>query len=206
MLAVWYNRGWTMQLGVTLVELIIALVIFSILIAVGAPNFMTWIQSGQVRTASESIVNGLQRARAEAVTRNSWARFYLCAGSGPGDSTWAVLAASAPASAQPCPGTTVAGYELVDSHPASDGSPNVTVKVTQHSAAYNALTQPITFDNFGRPFPVQPYEIDFDVSSSKASCMANGGPIRCMRIVVATGGQARMCNPAYNYANNPQGC
>lgn len=209
MLTVLYNRGGNMQLGVTLIELLLAIIIFSILIAVGAPNFMTWLQNGQIRTASESIVNGLQRARGEAVSRNSLARFYLCGGSS-GDSTWAVLAASAPAAAQPCPGSpSVAGYELVDSHLGSEGSPNATITVTQATTpatTYDALANPITYDGLGRVTPPQPADIIINVQDSKGGSCMPGGPMRCMDIIVSTGGQARMCNPAYNKANNPQGC
>jgi len=36
-------------------------------------------------------------------------------------------------------------------------------------------------------------------------CQINNGPMRCLNILVATGGQVRMCNPSMP-SDNPQGC
>lgn len=210
MLTSLYHRAWQMQLGVTLVELMVALVVFSILVAVGAPNVMNWVQSAQIRTASESIENALQLARAEAVRRNSTAEFALCAGSS-GDSTWDVLAASAPGVANACgsdSATGATGWVRVQNRSGSEGSANAIVTVTKKDGTvYDALTQPITYNGLGRITPLQSQSIYFDVTNPKGgNCMKQGGAMRCMRIVVSTGGQARMCNPAYSISSNPQGC
>jgi type IV fimbrial biogenesis protein FimT len=37
------------------------------------------------------------------------------------------------------------------------------------------------------------------------ACKSTGGEMRCLNIIVATGGQIRMCNPALA-STNPQGC
>lgn len=217
MLTILHSRGWHIQLGVTLVELIVALLIFSILVAVGAPTLTTWIQGAQVRNASESILNGLQRARAEAVSRNSQAKFYLCGGSS-GDSTWDVLAASAvfsasetAAVAQPCAADSASktDWARVDSHSGTDGAPNAQVSVTQQptTSSYNARANPITYDGLGRVTPSLTGDVWFDIDNPKGgTCILKGGTVRCMRIVVSTGGKIRMCNPALKLANNPQGC
>jgi len=43
-------------------------------------------------------------------------------------------------------------------------------------------------------------------NSTGGTCMAAGGPMRCLNILVTTGGQVRMCNPNINRNTNPQGC
>jgi len=60
------------QQGVTLIELMVGIAILATLLAMGIPAFTGWIQDTQVRTAAESILNGLQTARAEAVRAIPW--------------------------------------------------------------------------------------------------------------------------------------
>lgn len=94
------------QQGVTLIELVIGLIITGILLALAIPSYKDWIQSSQIRTAAESIQNGLQLARAEAVSRNSPVTFTLAGNdwtvvgiqsrSGTEGSTNAVIVASQP--------------------------------------------------------------------------------------------------------------
>ena len=63
--------------GVSLIELMIGLTILSILILEGMPSFAAWMQNTQIRTAAESIQNGLQMARTEAVRRNANVQFVM---------------------------------------------------------------------------------------------------------------------------------
>lgn len=71
------------QSGVTLVELVIALAILAIIATLALPSFQTMIQNQRLRTATESLLNGLQLARAEAIRRNARVRFVMDA-AGPG--------------------------------------------------------------------------------------------------------------------------
>ena len=58
----------TLQRGVTLIELAIVLAVVALLYSQAAPSFAVWIKSAQIRTAAESMQNGLQLARAEAIS------------------------------------------------------------------------------------------------------------------------------------------
>lgn len=71
------------QSGVTLVELVIALAILAIIATLALPSFQTMIENQRLRTAAESMLNGLQLARAEAIRRNARVRFVMDA-AGPG--------------------------------------------------------------------------------------------------------------------------
>src|ERR1700752_2884648 len=57
--------------GFTLVELLVGMALMAALMLIAAPNFATWLQNTQIRTASEAVLNGVHLARAEAVRRNT---------------------------------------------------------------------------------------------------------------------------------------
>jgi type IV fimbrial biogenesis protein FimT len=63
--------------GVTLIELIVAIAIVGIGLALAAPGFSKMTANYRVRSSAESIVNGLGLARAEAVRRNGSVSFNL---------------------------------------------------------------------------------------------------------------------------------
>lgn len=187
-----------MQSGVTLVELLLAITVISILFALAAPNLQTWIQSSQIRTAGESIVSGLQLTRATAVNRNTTTQFVLCGT----DSTWNILATSAPANATSC-GAAIAGWELVQSHSGQEGTPNAVVATNLAPPA----PYTVSYSGLGRVTPIPAVNINFDISNpTGGTCKAAGGVISCMRIVVSAGGQIRLCNPLFSQSTNPQGC
>src|SRR5258708_5346761 len=56
--------------GFSLIELMIGLTVFGIVLVLGLPSFSEWLQTQQIRVATEATLNGLQVARAEAVRRN----------------------------------------------------------------------------------------------------------------------------------------
>ena len=59
------------QLGMTLVELMIAVLILSIVIAKGLPTLLDYIGNDRIRAAAEEMRSGLQSARMEAIRRNA---------------------------------------------------------------------------------------------------------------------------------------
>ena len=65
------------QHGFSLVELIVAVAIMGILFGLAIPSYKDWIQNTRIRTAAESIQNGIQKARSEALIRNTFVEFNL---------------------------------------------------------------------------------------------------------------------------------
>ena len=65
--------------GMTLIELMIGLAIAAILLLLAAPAYRDFIANTNVRNAAENTVAGLRQARAEAVKRNTIAKFTLAA-------------------------------------------------------------------------------------------------------------------------------
>lgn len=165
------------QSGFSLVELMIGVVILGILASVALPSFQVWLQNSEIRNAAESISNGLQRARAEAVARNANVEFVLTA-----NSSWTICLPSVG------PGCEVS--KVIESRSASEGSKNVTVTMTP------LATTTVTYNNFGRT--VQPTNLDgsapftrVDVDSAGLSAAES----QELRITLGIGGNIRMCDP-----------
>lgn len=164
--------------GFTLIELLIGIAIMSIVLALGMPSYKAWIQNTKIRTAAESIVYGLQIARAAAVSRNEDVGFTLVSGS-----NWTVGCFTVTAD---CPAN-------IQSRAAGDGSSGaITV------AAAGAMPFTIIFTNLGRmrvPALVAPNtftSINVDVDPAILSAAQS----RDLRVTVDVGGRIRMCDPA----------
>lgn len=193
--------------GFTLVELMIAIVLLAILLAIGGPSFATWLQNSQVRTMSEALLSGAQLARAEAVRRNALVRFELtttldsaCALSTSGRN-WVISmdgAAGSCASANMADAAAPVAPRMIQARPSGDGSPNAAVAASQSSIVFNGL---------GRVTPLPAADITMDVTNPNGgACATGGGPMRCLRVVVTAGGQVRMCDPRWIAATNSEGC
>jgi type IV fimbrial biogenesis protein FimT len=65
------------QRGFSMIEVAITIAIMGILMATAMPSVGDWIRNTKVRNAAESIQNGMQQARSEAVRRNRPVSFNL---------------------------------------------------------------------------------------------------------------------------------
>ncbi len=177
------QKGVTPQKGVSLIELVIGIAIVGVLLAMGLPSYSAWIQNTRIRTATESILNGMQLARAEAVRRN--ANVQLAFGAA---SSWTISN----------PATT----EQIQARSAGEGSSNVTVAMTPA----NATT--ITFSSLGRVVAnldgsATITQADMTVPTSVLAASA----ARELRIVIGAGGNVRMCDPDSGVsASDPRKC
>jgi len=219
------------QLGVTLVELMVGVLVMGILLALAAPSFSSWIQNQQIRAAAESILNGLQVARGQAVQNNAQARFNLCDAS----SSWQVFAASASAAAASLAdgvcgagvtltGTTVAGVTVsgtanelrLQDRFTQEGSSSAQVTATSLPAVLAAPaagfaddgTRSVTFNSYGRLVlndgavgAVAPYNLGLVVEVTTPT------GTRPLLIVVQSGGSIKMCDPSPTLAaTDPRHC
>lgn len=156
------------QVGFSLVELMIGVVILAILSAVAIPSFQSWLLNTQIRNAAESISNGLQRARSEAVGRNTDIEFVLSAAS-----SWVVR---------------VAGGADLETRSSNEGSKSVVVSTDTGTTTvtYNGLGG-IRATNPDASVPFTQVDVDSTVLSAAES--------QNLSITIGLGGNVRMCDP-----------
>jgi type IV fimbrial biogenesis protein FimT len=204
--------------GFTIIELMVTVAVLALLMLLGAPSFATWLQNSQIRTAAEGVLAGVQLARAEAVRRNMPVRFQLtddltaaCALSNTGRN-WVVSLFDVAGKCDQAPSadTNSAGAgdpRIVRVRAAGEGSPNAGVTAVDTGANARAC---INFNGLGRQIPcaagANTLGLNIDVTNPNGgSCVADGGPMRCLRVVVSPAGQVRMCDPQFGAAD-PMGC
>jgi len=182
-----------LQRGFTLIELMIGLAIVALVLLLALPSFTIFLQNAQIRNAAESTLAGLNLARTEAVRRNTAVRFQFVS-----DLTaactlsttslaWVVSRADPTTACNAAPSETVAPL-LIQARSATEGTKNAAVTVTGGSTAI--------FTGLGRLQGAGITQID--ISNSTGVCQyvdPVNGKMRCLRIMVSTGGQARMCDP-----------
>ncbi|MEO8386328.1 MAG: GspH/FimT family pseudopilin [Betaproteobacteria bacterium] len=185
--------------GFSMVELLIGIAIVSVLLAVGLPQFSTYLQNSQIRSGSESMLAGLQAARTEAVRRNTSMRFQLtssvdstCALSTTGKS-WVV--------SQRDPSGLCDVAPTADGAVADPANPEIRQKRSGAESSTNLVVvadqSAIVFNSLGQQTPAATVNLNLS-NPTGGDCKTSTGsePMRCMRIVVSPGGQIRMCDPA----------
>jgi type IV fimbrial biogenesis protein FimT len=173
------------QSGFSMVEILIAIAVLGIVIALGLPAYGTWIQNVQIRTAADAILNGLQTARNEAIRRNTSVQFQLVNGT---TTQWAVNLSSNPDLNPPLFGRA-----------AEEGSANVTMTPTPADAdtvTFSALGRVVTNADASNSLTV------VDLNNLRIAAVADRRPLR---IVIPTGGAVRMCDPQVA-AGDPRAC
>ena len=192
------------QRGVTLVELMIGVTITSIVLFAGIPAFNGWMQNSQDRTAAESILNGLQLARVEAVKRSAIVRFDLTDDSGL--VAWNVGCVNVTVD---CPATIQQRVAAEAAANARAGVSTTAIPIPAPAGHFNVpisagtgLGNGVSFNAMGR---VPSTNIGIDVTRIDVTNAAVSGARRYV-IVVEPGGQIRMCDPSLNFSTNPQGC
>ena len=209
----------TPQRGFTIIEVMITLAVIGVLLALGAPGFVEWLQNQQIRAASEATVNGLQVARGEAVRRNTPVRFQLVSDL----SSTCVLSSDSPTTpvsvswivslADPtgaCDADTDSGQSpspagrILQKRTSAEGSPNArATSVFVPAAAPTQAASTVTFAALGNVIANAdgtPSINRIDVTNVNVT-----GAMRPLRIIITSGGSTRMCDPSLA-PPEPRGC
>jgi type IV fimbrial biogenesis protein FimT len=183
-----------LQQGVTMIEMMVALVIGALILMLALPSFSIFLQNQQIRNGAESILDGLNFARTEAVRLNTPIRFQFvsdltasCALSANSMAWVASLSDPTGACDQPVGGTTAP--QIMRTRSATEGTGNVVV--TSAGGATTAV-----FSGLGRLQSAGITQID--LTNRSGTCQYAdpvNGTMRCLRILVSSGGQARLCDP-----------
>lgn len=172
------NRQKPGHAGFTLIELMIGIAILAILVGLAMPSFRIMMRNTEIRNAAESVLNGLQRARAEAVARNTNVTFVLAT-----NSAWTI--------------NVVTPASTIESRLANEGSPNVTRTVLPLGATT------ITYNNVGQVVANANGTATLTQVDMNATEAADRN--RTLRITIgSTSGTAKMCDPALT--SGPRAC
>lgn len=190
--------------GFTLIELMFAIGLFAILLALGAPALVRWNQNHEVRALAESLQSGLMVARGEAVRRNAAVRFQLltttdgaCALSDTGRN-WVVSLDD------PTGNCNVAASDDVAPRILKVGA---AAEIARNAAINAGGVSLVTFNGLGQASTAA----IIDITNPLAACITSAtvgasDRVRCLRVTVSVGGQVRMCDPAVTAADDPRRC
>lgn len=194
--------------GFTMIEIAITLTVFALLMAAVAPMAGAWMANMQIRGTAESVQAGLQRARMEAVRRNQNVRFSLVALASPttmddscaladNAASW-VISVNDPSGKCGSALSDTSDPMLVETAAAGPAALRLRAAALQADGVTPASS--VTFDGFGRVVggaAIARVDIDNGVS---------GNDFRRLRIVVASGGGIRMCDPQVTDTADPRFC
>jgi type IV fimbrial biogenesis protein FimT len=157
--------------GFTLVELMIAIVILGILLSLAFPSFKQLLMNYQIRALTESILSGLQLARATAVQRNENVQFVLAA-----DAGWTV--------------TTQSPAVLIQSRAAAETSSLLTAVTVPDTSTM------VTFNGLGRVAANDPASLSITaINVDVPTTVMPASESRDLSIRILPGGLIKMCNP-----------
>ncbi len=182
------------QSGFSLIELLIGFALIGILTVVAIPAFQHWIRNTEIRSAAETIANGIQIARTEAITRNVTVQMVIGPGTG-----WTVSEAAT--------GTQIQQRSALES---SAGAALIINDMDADGVSDDPGANRLTFNGMGWRVPngdASPLVSRTDINNpTGGTCKhVDGGPMRCMRVVIAASGASRMCDPAVA-AGDPRAC
>lgn len=192
--------------GFTLIEVLVAVAVVGLLMALGMPAFSTFMANNKVRNAADSLQAGLQAARAEAIKQNRAVEFLLFGDADyvPSQVGLVTANASGPNWLVRVMDASTAAYQHLDWRNGYEGSAQSETEgatlTTVIAATYPTGLTPanvITFRSLGGTSLGN--TAVFNITNPTAGAChttATPGPVRCLRVNVTVAGQIRVCDPS----------
>jgi type IV fimbrial biogenesis protein FimT len=183
------------QRGVSLVELVIAVAVLGVILAVAYPSFTLLLANQRIKTATESLRAGLQFARIEALRRGQGVSFDMSSL----NSSWTV------------------GCEIpVDDDNDGDGLPDCPGEIQFSASTVAGGVQNITITTDGGGVatfsPVglvrqvnRDGSVPFTQINVTVPNISSAGLVP-LRVVLPAGGLSRICDPAISDAGDTRKC
>lgn len=193
--------------GFTLIELVVTITLIGVLVALGLPSLMAWIRNAQVRAVADTLQSGVRRAQSEAVRLNKSVVLTLTNAEPALNATAVANGRNWSIQAIPSFADAAADTDFVAGGNLQDVSTTVSI-VGPAALCFNANGR-VVVPQAGKLLPpgaacgagAQQYDIQsstYDVTKGD----------RRLRVLVAIGGQVRMCDrdrPTLS-ATSPDGC
>ncbi|MDE2402939.1 MAG: GspH/FimT family pseudopilin [Burkholderiales bacterium] len=184
--------------GFSMIEVMVTIAIIGILMAAAMPSVGDWLRKARIRNTAESIQNGLQQARMEAVRRNRPVMFSLvtdlsssCALSS-ASASWVVSVAAPAGKCDARPDLAVAPQLVAKAAVGDGGSASATVKAVQSDGSTAGTS--VTFNGMGGLAQSSAATAirRIDVTSPTKG---DDGTYFVRRVEISSGGVGRMCDP-----------
>ena len=159
--------------GFSLVELMIVVAIIGILATLSLPSYRIWIENSKIRTTAESIHNGLQLARIEAIKRNTQVQFNLPSGQHGG---WTV--------------NCVSGCGTLHTRATKEGSSD-SINITRYKTGTSGTYNKVVFSALGTVVTVATSFDELEIDNGSL----NTADSRDLNIIIGAGGATRVCDP-----------
>lgn len=187
--------------GFSFVEIIIAIAIMGVLLALALPMLSSYMDNNRVRNAAEVFVSSAMTAKAEAAQRNAQVEIVLVA-----DPTVTGLATAGISSAKGWMVRTFDQAVHIDGMALAEGggvgaAPVTVAGVDQDGAALTG----VVFTALGGTTLAKRADFNF-THDTGGTCVASGGQIRCLRISVTTTGRVKLCDPAVTALTDTRSC
>lgn len=173
--------GARRQRGFSLVEIVVTFGVLAVLLGVGLPSFLHWMQNTQIRAAAEALTAGLQVAKNEAVRRNVRVQLQMVNITG-----WRINLANDP------------NGEPIQSREHQEGSPNVV------ATTFPGGADTVTFNSLGRVVTNQDGSVTLNRVLFENPILATAD-MRPLNVVIPAAGGVRMCDPKVS-PGDPRAC
>jgi len=196
---------WHGQRGVTLTEVLVVVAILGTVMFAVLPEVATWMRNLGVRNVAESIKGGLERARLEALRRNSAVTFWMVEDSGRSvlsdacvlsseSGSW-VISSQNPTGKCGTEPSKDEGAVVIEKWAVSEGGRSVVVGAADANS--NGADR-VIFTSLGQLSTLGTSAAQIDIKSSS-------GEARNLRIQINAGGSVRLCDPNVA-ADDPRRC
>lgn len=213
------------QRGFSFVEIMVVVAVMAIILSIAAPSFTRYLNGVGIRSAAESVLNGLQVARGEAIRSNNTVILQIvdtlensCEESAQGRH-WVVSHCSAVGA---CGGAI--DKQATPPVNCNDAEPVILAKGSFDAGDRVEIdlggSAALCFSALGRVSPhasncpantIDPSgagggSFAINVKHADEGCIVDGGSLRCLRIDVGAAGQAKLCDPSITNTNDPRRC
>jgi len=185
--------------GFSLIELLVTITLLSVLMALAVPSMGTWIRNSKIRTVADTLQNGLRLAQTEALRRSRQTVFSLTADTNPADGlTAAENSANWSVNFVPLLTGEADDPTFIEGGGLTRLAPDVQI-TGPATLCFNSLGRVVSNPTPGTGVACDAAAAAYDITIPNAD--------RPLRVLVALGGQVRLCDPAKTLSNtNPDGC